>query len=128
MLSWRTKLGSSMPCKQHVGDAKHVRKLLLLHRAQGRLHLRLVLGTLHVALAHVIDGAGEKAAGAAGRIEQDFAGVRVDAVGHKGGDGARRIVFAGVAGRLQVVKNLLVELAKVLALLEVVEIDLVDAC
>ena len=94
---------------------------------KARLHLRLVLGPLHIALAHVIDGAGEKAAGAAGGIEQDFAGMRVDAVGHEGGDGARRVVFAGVAGRLQVVEELLVELAEVLALLQVVEIDLVDA-
>ena len=109
--------------QQHVGDAEHVRKLLLLDRAQGGLHLRLVLGPLHVALAHVIDGAGEKAAGAAGGIEQDFAGLRVDAVRHEGGDGARRVVLAGVAGRLQVVENLLVDVAEVLAFGQVVEID-----
>ncbi len=53
--------------------------------------------------------------------------MRIDAVGHEGGDGARRVIFAGVAGRLQVVEQLLVELAEVLALLEVVEIHLVDA-
>ena len=83
----------------------------------------LVLGLLHVALAHVADGAGEEAAGAAGGIEQDFAGMRVDAVGHEGGDGARRVVFAGIAGRLQVVEDLLVDVAEVLALGEVVEVD-----
>ena len=62
------------------------------------------------------DGAGEKAAGAAGGIEQDFAGVRVDAVRHEGGDGARRVILARVAGRLQVVEDLLVDVAEVLAL------------
>ena len=72
------------------------------------------------------DGAGEKAAGAAGGIEQDFAGVRVDAVDHEGGDGARRVVLARVAGRLQVVEDLLVDVAEVLALGEIVEVDLVD--
>ena len=72
------------------------------------------------------DGAGEKAAGAAGGIEQDFAGLRVDAVDHEGGDGARRVVLAGIAGRLQVVEDLLVDVAEVLALGEIVEIDLVD--
>ena len=72
------------------------------------------------------DGAGEKAARAAGGIEQDFAGMRVDAIHHEGGDGARRVVFAGVAGALQVVEDLLVDVAEVLALGEVVEIDLVD--
>ena len=112
--------------QQHVGDAEHVRKLLLLHRAQGGLHLLLVFGPLHIALAHVVDGAGEKAAGAAGRIEQDFAGVRVDPVCHEGGDGARRVVFARVARRLQVVENLLVDVAEVLPFGQVVEIDAVD--
>ena len=48
-------------------------------------------------------------------IEQDFAGLRVDAVHHEGGDGARRVVFAGVAGRLQVVEDLLVDVAEMLA-------------
>ena len=72
------------------------------------------------------DGAGEKAAGAAGRVEQDLAGLGVDAVHHEGGDGARRVVLARVAGALQVVEDLLVDVAEVLALGEIVEIDLVD--
>ena len=72
------------------------------------------------------DGAGEEAAGAAGGIEQDFAGLRVDAVDHEGGDGARRVVLARVAGALQVVEDLLVDVAEVLALGQVVEVDLVD--
>ena len=84
--------------QQHVGDAEHVRQLLLLDRAQAGLHGRLVLGPLDVALAHVADGAGQEAAGAAGRVEQDLAGLRVDAVGHEGGDGAGRVVLARVAG------------------------------
>jgi hypothetical protein len=54
------------------------------------------------------------------------AGARVDAVGHEGGHGARRVVFAGIAGRLQVVENLLVDVAEMLALAEIVEVDLVD--
>jgi hypothetical protein len=113
--------------QQHVGDAQHVRELLLLDRAQGALHPRLVLGPLHVTLAHVINGAGEKAAGPAGGIEQDFAGLGINAVGHEGGDGARGVVFAGIAGGLQVVEKLLVELAEVAALVQAVEVDLVDA-
>ena len=112
--------------QQHVGDAEHVRKLLLLHRAQGALHLLALLGRADVVLLHVADGAGEKAARAAGGIEQDFAGARIDAIRHEGGDGARRVIFAGIAGRLQVVEKLLVELAEVPPLVEIVEIDLVD--
>ena len=52
--------------------------------------------------------------------------MRVDPVGHEGGDGARRVVLARVAGRLQVIENLLVDVAEVLTLGEVVEIDRVD--
>ena len=42
---------------------------------------------------------------------------------HEGGDGARRVVFARVAGDLQVVEDLLVDVAEVLPLGEVVEVD-----
>ena len=86
----------------------------------------LVLDRLHVALAHVADGAGEEAAGAAGGVEQDLAGLGIDAVDHERGDGARRVVLAGVAGALQVVQDLLVDVAEVLALGQVVEVDVVD--
>ncbi len=52
--------------------------------------------------------------------------MRIDPVGHEGCDGARRIIFASVAGRLKVVEKLLIELAEVPPLIEIVEIDLVD--
>jgi hypothetical protein len=45
---------------------------------------------------------------------------------HEGGDGAGGVVLAGVAGGLQVVEDLLVDVAEVLALGEVVEVDAVD--
>jgi hypothetical protein len=45
--------------------------------------------------------------------------VRIDAVRHEAGDGARRVLLARVPGALQVVQNLLVQLAEVLALGEV---------
>ena len=53
-------------------------------------------------------------------------GLRVDAVDHEGGDGARGVVLARVAGALQVVEDLLVDVAEVLALGQVVEVDGVD--
>ena len=115
-----------MPCKQHIGDAEHVGQLLLLNPMQRDLHVDFVLDPLHVVLAHVANGAGEESAGAAGGVEQAFAGMRVDAIHHEGGDRARRVVFAGVAGALQVIEDLLVDVAEVLALDEIVEIDLVD--
>ncbi|MGA7415481.1 MAG: hypothetical protein WBW33_33730, partial [Bryobacteraceae bacterium] len=60
--------------EQHVGDAEHVRQLLLLNGCEGGLHALLVIHGFDVALAHVADGAGEEAAGAAGGIEEEFAG------------------------------------------------------
>ena len=81
---------------------------------------------LHVALAHVANSAGEESAGAAGGVQEDLAGMRVDAVRHEGGDGARRVVLARIAGALQVVEDLLVDVAEVLALGEIVEVHLVD--
>jgi hypothetical protein len=126
VLSWRTKLGVLDAVQQHVGDAEHVRKLLLLDGMQRLLHGFARPRALHVALAHVANGAGEEAAGAAGGIEQDFAGMGIDAVHHEGGDGARRVVLARIAGALQVVEDLFVDVAEVLALGQIVEIDLVD--
>ena len=112
--------------QQHVGDAEHVRELLLLHGAQAGLQGLLVLRAFHVAFAHVADGAGEEAAGAAGGVEQDLAGLGVDALDHEGGDGAGGVVLARVAGALQVVEQLLVDVAEVLALGQVVEVDAAD--
>ena len=103
-----------------------MRELLFLHRAQASLHRRLVPGALDGVLAHVADGAGEEAAGAAGRVEQDFAGLGVGHLHHEGGDGAWGVVLAGVAGRLQVVEDLLVDVAEVLALAQIVEVDAID--
>ena len=112
--------------QQHVRDREHVGKRLLLHCSERSLHPGLVLRTLYIALAHVPDGAGEEAAGTAGRIEQRLAGFRVDHPRHEGGHGARRVVFARVAGRLQVIQDLLVDVAEVLAFGQIVEVDSVN--
>ena len=60
------------------------------------------------------------------RVQQRLAGLRVDHLGHEGGHGAWRVVLARVAGRLQVVQDLLVDVAEVLALGQVVEVDAID--
>ena len=83
-------------------------------------------GPLHVAFAHMTDGTGQEPAGAASRIEQRLTRFRVDHPRHERGHGARRVVFARVAGRLQVVQDLLVDVAEVPARSQVVEIDAVD--
>jgi len=64
-----------------------------------------------------------EASGATSRVEQNFARVWIDAVRHESGDGARRVILAGVPCRLEVVENLLVNVTEMLALGEVIEID-----
>ena len=120
------KAGILDAVQQHVGDAQHVGKLLLLYRAQSRLHPPLVAGPFHVALAHVAQRTGQEAAGAAGRIEQGLARCGIDAIDHEGGDGTGRVVLAGVARRLEVVEDLFVDVAEMLAFGQVVEVDVVD--
>jgi hypothetical protein len=53
-------------------------------------------------------------------------GAGVGHLDHECGDGAGRVVLARIAGRLQVVEDLLVDVAEVLALGQVVEVDAVD--
>ena len=68
-------------------------------------------------------GAGEESPSTASRVEQDFAGMRVDAVHHERGNGAWRIIFSRITGALQVVQDLLVNVAEMLTLGEVIEVD-----
>jgi hypothetical protein len=69
---------------------------------------------------------GEKAAGTASGIEQNFTGLWVDAVDHEGGDSSRRVIFACVAGGLKVGEDLLVNVPKMLTIGEVVKINPID--
>ena len=55
-----------------------------------------------------------------------LAEARVDLLDHELGDGARRVELAGVAGGLQVVEQLLVDVAEHVAVVGGVEVDVVD--
>ena len=103
-----------------------MRQRLFFYGAEGLLHQLFILGPLHVTITHVTHGAGEETAGATRRVEDDISGLRVDPIHHEGGHGAGRVVLAGIASRLQVVEQVLVDVAKMLPLGEVVEVDLVD--
>jgi hypothetical protein len=52
-----------IPC-----SAEHMREPLLLNSSQPFLHVALIPDFLHVTLAHMVDGASEESASAAGRI------------------------------------------------------------
>src|SRR5271166_1046382 len=64
--------------------------------------------------AHMAQGARKESPGPAGGVQEDFAGVGIDAVHHESSHGARRVVFARVPGALQVVKDLFVDVAEML--------------
>jgi hypothetical protein len=90
------------------------------------LHFLFVFERLDVPVAHVGQRARQKSPGAAGRIKQQFAGMRIDTVRHKHGHGSRCVIFTGVPGALQVIKDLFVDVAEMLALREIIEVHLVD--
>ena len=101
--------------QQHVGDAEQMRQRLLLHAVDGCLQAVCRPRRLDVVLADMLDGAGEEAARAAGGIEDGLAELRVDHIDHELGDGAGGVVFARVAGALQVAQDLLVDVAEQVA-------------
>ena len=105
--------------QEHVGDAEQMRQRFLFHAANACLQALLVGGRFDLVLADVFERAGEEAAGAAGGIEDDFAEPRVGALDHELGDGARGVIFARVAGALEVAQDLLVDVAEQVAVLRV---------
>ena len=76
-------------------------------------------------LFDMVEGAGEKAAGTAGRVHDPLAEFGVDAVDHKAGNCAGGVELARVTGALQVAQDLLVNIAKEVALAAVGKVDLV---
>ena len=111
--------------QQQVGHAQHMRQVLLLDAGEAVLDVALVGFGLGL-LAQVFDGTGEEAAGAAGRVEDGFAELRVDLFDDELRDGTRRVEFAGVARGLQVFEDLLVDVAEHVAVIGCVEVDAVD--
>ena len=64
--------------QQHVGHAQHVRQVLLLDAGDAVLQSAASSASVLTCLREVFDGAGEKAAGAAGGVEDALAQARVD--------------------------------------------------
>ena len=85
-----------------------------------------VFGGFDVVAALVVDGAGEEATGATGGVEDGFGELCVHAVDDELGDGTWGVELAGVARALEVFEDLLVDAAKGVAVLGIVEVDLAD--
>ncbi len=111
--------------QKEIGHAQHVRQVLLLDAGEAFLDGSLVdLGLC--LLAQVLDGADEEAAGAAGGIEDRFAELRIDLLDDELRHRARRVELAGVTRGLQVLEQLLVDVAEHVAVIRGVEVDAVD--
>ena len=78
-------------------------------------------------LLQVLERLDQEAAGAAGRVEDGFAELRVGDLDHEPHDGARRVELAGVAGRVaHLPEHRLVEMAERVDLVAGGEVDAVD--
>ena len=111
--------------QEEIGHAQDVREVLLLDPGEAVLDGALVGLGLRL-LAQVLDGADEEAAGAAGGVEDGLAEAGVDLLDDELGDGAGGVELAGVAGGLEVLEELLVNVAKHVAVIGGVEVDAVD--
>jgi hypothetical protein len=76
--------------------------------------------------AFVLDGAGEKSASTAGRVEYDLVQFGIDTIDDESGDGARSVKLAGIACALQIFKYLLVDASEGVAIFFSIEIDLAN--
>ncbi len=111
--------------QEEIGHAQDVREVLLLDAGEAVLNFPLVGLGLRL-FAQVLDGADEEAAGAAGGIEDGLAKAGVDLLHDELGDGARGVELAGVARGLEVLEELLVDVAEHVAVIRGVEVDAVD--
>lgn len=94
--------GSVDIVQDHVGDAEHVGKGFFIHAANGVLQLFFFLCGFHVIFSFMFDGASQKTAGAAGRVEDGLLQFRVHPVDDKARHGAGGIELPGVPRALQV--------------------------
>src|SRR5687768_15016506 len=101
-------------------------ELLFLDGAKRTLHRNLILHRLHVPLSHMSDGAGKEATSPACRVKKELAWPGIDPIHHKGGYSARSVVLASITRALQVVEDLLIDVAEMLALGEIIEVHAVD--
>ena len=99
--------------------------MLLLDACKAVLDLAFVGLGLGL-LAQVLNGADKKAAGAAGGVEEGFTETGIDLLDDELGDGARGVELAGIARRLQILKQLFVNVAEHVAVIGGVEVDAVD--
>jgi len=99
-----TMLGTSMPWSiRLVVQSRCGSCFFSMPRMQSAMALVVRAGVPVDLPVQVVDGGGEEAAGAAGRIQHHLALVEpgVDSLDHELGDGARGVELAGIAGAAQ---------------------------
>ena len=87
--------------EHHVGHGQHVRQRFFLDAVDTGLQGVAIFGGFDL-LFQMFDGAGEKTAGTAGGVKNGIAEFWIECVDHKLGHSPGRVVFTGVAGRLQI--------------------------
>ena len=111
--------------QQQVGDTEHIGELLFLDAVDGIAESRLIFGGLDL-LVQLLQPAGQKAAGTAGKVGHLLPYLGPDHLGHKVSDGPGRIEFAGRTCALQLFQNGLVDLAEGVAFRIIVQLEIVN--
>jgi len=112
------------PVEEHIGHAEKVGHRLLLDAMNRFLKGFPVFHRLYIPVPDMLNGAGEKAPCPAGRIQDGFPQLWIDLVHDKLRYRSGRVVLPCVSGALKVLKDLLIEIAKHVAVLTAGEVHL----
>ena len=111
--------------QQEVRDGEHVGELLFFDAVDGGVPEGDVVRSADL-LPELAQPADEEAARAAGEVGHLLAEVRLDALRHEVGDGARRVKFARAACGLELLEDGLVDVAEGVHVLVALEVDIID--
>jgi len=112
--------------EDHVGDAEHIGQGFLIDAADGGLEDFFVRRGIDEPGTLVFDHMGEKAAGAAGRVQDGFMQLGIHPIHDEPGHGPGGVELARIAGALEVLEDLFVDVAEGMAVVFRIEIDLAD--
>ena len=112
--------------QEHIGGTEKMRQCLFFNALYGRLQSYLICRRLDILGPYVLYGTGQKAPGSAGWIQDRFSEFWVNHVHYELGDSPRRIEFTRIASALEILEDLLVDVAKKMPVLGAVEVNIVE--
>ena len=107
--------------QQHIGDAQHIRKLLLLNSVDRSIISCLIFCSFDFS-RKFLQPACKKTASAAGKVRNLFANLRINHLCHKISNGTRGVELTGRTGTLQFFQNRFIDFAESMAFLIVTKV------